>query len=95
MKIVYTAMHGVGWHVVEKLFAKAGLARLQRSKLSCYPMDCFLPLAFPNPEEPGAMDLSFALARSVDADLIWLMTQMLTDWQLEFRMPTQSKAGAD
>ena len=70
VKIVYTAMHGVGWHVVEKLFAKAGLARPATVDAQLLPDGLFPTVAFPNPEEPGAMDLSFALARSLEADLI-------------------------
>lgn len=70
LKIVYTAMHGVGWHVVENLFAAVGLARPITVDAQLLPDGNFPTVAFPNPEEPGAMDLSFAKAREVDADLI-------------------------
>ena len=70
LKIVYTAMHGVGWHVVEKLFAAVGLARPITVDSQLLPDGNFPTVAFPNPEEPGAMDLSYAEARGVGADLI-------------------------
>ena len=70
LKIVYTAMHGVGWHVVEKLFAAVGLARPITVDAQLLPDGNFPTVAFPNPEEPGAMDLSYAKAREVGADLI-------------------------
>lgn len=70
LKIVYTAMHGVGWHVVEKLFEAVGLARPITVDAQLLPDGRFPTVAFPNPEEPGAMDLSFAKANEVRADLI-------------------------
>ncbi len=70
LKIVYTAMHGVGWHVVEKLFAAVGLSRPATVDAQLLPDGNFPTVAFPNPEEPGAMDLSFDLAQQVKADLI-------------------------
>lgn len=70
LKIVYTAMHGVGWHVVEPLFAAVGLARPITVDAQLLPDGNFPTVAFPNPEEPGAMDLSFAKATEVSADLI-------------------------
>jgi len=70
LKVVYTAMHGVGWHVVEKLFEAVGLPKPITVAEQLLPDGTFPTVAFPNPEEPGAMDLSFAKAREVDADLI-------------------------
>ena len=70
LKIVYTAMHGVGWHVIEKLFEAGGLAKPITVDAQLLPDGSFPTVAFPNPEEPGAMDLSFAKAREVGADLI-------------------------
>lgn len=71
LKIVYTAMHGVGWHVVEKLFAEVGLASLITVDAQLMPDGAFPTVAFPNPEEPGAMDLSFDVAQANHADLIF------------------------
>jgi len=70
LKIVYTAMHGVGWHVIEKLFEAVGLDRPITVDAQLLPDGTFPTVAFPNPEEPGAMDLSFAKAKEVGADLI-------------------------
>jgi len=70
LKIVYTAMHGVGWASVEPLFIKAGFNPLIPVTEQIQPDGAFPTVAFPNPEEPGAMDLSFAKANEVQADLI-------------------------
>jgi phosphomannomutase len=70
LKVVYTAMHGVGWHVVEKLFQAVGLPNPITVDEQLLPDGNFPTVAFPNPEEPGAMDLSFAKARESGADLI-------------------------
>jgi phosphomannomutase len=70
LKIVYTAMHGVGWHIIEPLFKAVGLAAPITVTEQLLPDGNFPTVSFPNPEEPGAMDLSFAKAREVNADLI-------------------------
>ena len=70
LKIVYTAMHGVGWHIIEPLFAAVGLAAPITVNAQLLPDGKFPTVSFPNPEEPGAMDLSFATARDCGADLI-------------------------
>ena len=70
LKIVYTAMHGVGWRVTQDLFNAVGLPQPFTVDEQLLPDGNFPTVAFPNPEEPGAMDLSFAKAREVGADLI-------------------------
>jgi phosphomannomutase len=70
IKVVYTAMHGVGWKTTEALFAAVGLPRPVTVDAQLLPDGEFPTVAFPNPEEPGAMDLAFAKAREVGADLI-------------------------
>lgn len=70
IRIVYSAMHGVGWKTASQLFASAGFIEPIVVAEQIEPNGDFPTVAFPNPEEPGAMDLSFATARSVDADLI-------------------------
>ena len=70
IRIVYSAMHGVGWRTASQLFASAGLIEPITVASQIEPDGEFPTVAFPNPEEPGAMDESFATARSVDADLI-------------------------
>ena len=70
LKIVYSAMHGVGWPTLEKLFATASIAKPILVESQIKPDGNFPTVAFPNPEEPGAMDESYATAFENDADLI-------------------------
>ena len=70
IKIVYSAMHGVGWQTARKLFAAAGIAEPIVVASQIEPDGNFPTVAFPNPEEPGAMDESFATAIASGADLI-------------------------
>ncbi|GAA4686953.1 phospho-sugar mutase [Frondihabitans cladoniiphilus] len=69
-RVVYTAMHGVGWEVARRAFATAGFTEPIPVAEQAAPDAAFPTVAFPNPEEPGAMDLSFATAARVEADLI-------------------------
>jgi phosphomannomutase len=70
IKVVYTAMHGVGTETVKKVFAQAGFHNLITVDQQCTPDPDFPTVAFPNPEEPGAIDLALAKAREVSADLV-------------------------
>jgi phosphomannomutase len=70
VRIAYTAMHGVGWSTVESLFSAVGLAKLETVTTQLLPDGNFPTVAFPNPEEPGAMDLALAVGRERRADLI-------------------------
>jgi phosphomannomutase len=67
---VYTAMHGVGWETASRVFAAAGFAEPAVVAEQLHPDPDFPTVAFPNPEEPGALDLSFAKAVEVDAELV-------------------------
>ena len=69
IRITHTALHGVGWKVVNPLMVAAGFKVLP-VKLQAEPDPNFPTVAFPNPEEKGAMDLSFAEATSNDSDII-------------------------
>jgi phosphomannomutase len=69
LKICYTAMHGVGWGVTQPLFKAAGF-ELSPVIEQRDPDPKFPTLTFPNPEEPGAMDLAFAHASANQSDLI-------------------------
>lgn len=70
LKIVYTAMHGVGTETVKKVFAEAGFPDLILVTEQAEPDPDFPTVAFPNPEEPGAIDLALATARAHNADLV-------------------------
>ena len=70
LEIVYSAMHGVGGDTLTALFARAGFHRLVPVPDQFDPDGRFPTVAFPNPEEPGAMDLSNSLAAEIDADLV-------------------------
>lgn len=70
LKVVYTPMHGVGGVWVEKVLAEAGYEQVHMVKEQFEPDGSFPTVAFPNPEEDGAMDLSLALAAEVGADLV-------------------------
>lgn len=69
-RVVYTAMHGVGWETAARVLAAAGFEPPALVEEQISPDPAFPTVAFPNPEEPGAMDLSYARARSADAELV-------------------------
>jgi phosphomannomutase len=70
MRWVYTAMHGVGWETFSRVVKAAGYPAPRVVDEQRDPDATFRTVAFPNPEEPGAMDLAFARARAVDAEFI-------------------------
>ncbi|MYW55425.1 phospho-sugar mutase [Streptomyces sp. SID8376] len=69
-RTVYTAMHGVGKDVLLAAFARAGFPTPDLVTEQAEPDPDFPTVAFPNPEEPGAMDLAFAKARETNPDLV-------------------------
>ena len=70
IKIVYSAMHGVGSEFIEKIFELSGMGPLIQVTAQQVPDGSFPTVAFPNPEEPGAMDLSMETAKASNADLV-------------------------
>jgi phosphomannomutase len=70
LRIVYTPLHGVGADTVLRVLAAAGHTDLHVVPEQAEPDGAFPTLAFPNPEEPGALSLAVALAERVDAPLI-------------------------
>ncbi|MBZ6131099.1 phospho-sugar mutase [Streptomyces olivaceus] len=69
-RTVYTALHGVGKDTLLAAFARAGFPQPVLVTEQADPDPEFPTVAFPNPEEPGAMDLAFAQARETNPDLI-------------------------
>ena len=67
---VYTAMHGVGGEVFMRAVAGAGFPAPVKVAKQFDPDGRFPTVNFPNPEEPGAMDLALADARAQGADVI-------------------------
>jgi phosphomannomutase len=63
-------MHGVGSEFIEKIFDISGMDPLIQVTAQQVPDGSFPTVAFPNPEEPGAMDLSMETAKASSADLV-------------------------
>jgi phosphomannomutase len=70
LRYVYTPLHGVGLETAERVFAETGFAAPIVVAEQADPDPDFPTVAFPNPEEAGALDLAFALAAEHDADLV-------------------------
>ena len=70
VKTVYTAMHGVGWETLAKVFAACGFTEPIAVKEQRDPDPAFPTVNFPNPEEKGALDLGFENAIKENADLL-------------------------
>lgn len=68
--IAYTPLHGVGWRSVDALLSRSGYTELRAVPAQREPDGHFPTVAFPNPEEPGALDLVLALAGEDDADVV-------------------------
>ncbi|MFD8230390.1 phospho-sugar mutase [Streptomyces sp. NPDC059696] len=93
-RTVYTAMHGVGKDVLLAAFARAGFPEPVLVAEQAEPDPEFPTVAFPNPEESGAMDLAFATARAgesapdliiandPDADRCAVAVQDGADWRM-------------
>jgi phosphomannomutase len=70
LRVVYTPLHGVAAGLALRAFGRAGFPPPRVVAAQAEPDPAFPTVAFPNPEEPGALDLALALARESGADLI-------------------------
>ncbi len=70
VSIAYTALHGVGARLAMQALAEAGFATVHSVPEQAEPDGRFPTVAFPNPEEAGAMDMVLALAKAKDAELV-------------------------
>jgi len=70
IRFVYTAMHGVGWEVANRCFLAAGLGDAVVVSEQIHPDGTFPTVAFPNPEEPGALDLAFETSDRAGIEVI-------------------------
>lgn len=70
LRIVTTSLHGVGGDAVARVLAEAGFTDVVPVEEQAEPDPDFPTVAFPNPEEPGAIDLALALAQGAHADLV-------------------------
>ncbi|GAB2546837.1 phospho-sugar mutase [Brachybacterium huguangmaarense] len=70
VRIVHTAMHGVGHETAMTALARAGFAEVHPVAKQADPDPDFPTVSFPNPEEKGAIDLALELARTVEADVV-------------------------
>jgi phosphomannomutase len=70
LRVVHTSLHGVGSQTFEAVAARAGFKDVLTVPEQAEPDPDFPTVAFPNPEEPGAIDLSLELAQRAEADLV-------------------------
>jgi phosphomannomutase len=70
LRVVYTPLHGVALPLFEGALARAGFSPAIVVQAQAEPDPEFPTLAFPNPEEPGTLDLALAEARRVSADVL-------------------------
>ncbi len=70
LDVVYTPLHGVGGTSVAQVLETAGFSTPQVVEAQEHPDADFPTVSFPNPEEPGAMDLALALAERSGADIV-------------------------
>ncbi len=70
ISIVYTPIHGVGGDLIHDVFKRAGFTQVRSVPEQGEPDGTFPTVSFPNPEEPGALDLALRQAADSSADLV-------------------------
>ncbi|MEZ2391273.1 phospho-sugar mutase [bacterium RCC_150] len=70
LKIVLTPMHGVGGETAVSVLNQAGFTDVTLVEEQATPDPDFPTVSFPNPEEPGALDLALAAAGTLGADIV-------------------------
>jgi phosphomannomutase len=70
LRFVYTPLHGVAGGTALRAFEQAGFTEPDPVAAQAEPDPDFPTVAFPNPEEPGALDLALAQGRRSAADLV-------------------------
>ena len=70
LRFVYTPLHGVAGRLALRAFAQAGYAEPDLVEAQFEPDPDFPTVIYPNPEEPGTLDLALASARRSAADLV-------------------------
>ncbi|GAA5195108.1 phospho-sugar mutase [Arthrobacter gyeryongensis] len=70
LKIVLTPMHGVGGETAVSVLSAAGFTDVSLVEEQAAPDPDFPTVSFPNPEEPGALDLALAAAARLGADIV-------------------------
>jgi phosphomannomutase len=70
VRITYTPLHGVGGETMTILFREAGFRSVSIVETQFTPDGRFPTLPFPNPEEPGALDLAMAHADETSSSLV-------------------------
>ena len=70
LRIVYTPLHGVGGDTVEQVLRRSGFDDIHAVTEQAQPDPDFSTVSFPNPEEPGAIDLALDTATQADADIV-------------------------
>jgi phosphomannomutase len=70
LRVVYTPLHGVAGQLALRAFEQSGYPRPDVVAAQFDPDADFPTVRYPNPEEPGALDLAAAEARRSGADLV-------------------------
>lgn len=70
IRIVHTAMHGVGSAPALEALSRAGFSTVVPVLAQETPDPDFPTVSFPNPEEPGAIDMALSLASQISADVV-------------------------